>query len=183
MILLDATALSLLLNPTAKPPIDPATNLPLSDAARRLAHLEAEVQRNGDTILIPTPALAEVLVALGDAGPASLERINKSSRFKIADFDQRAAIEVAAMTREAIRAGDKRGGSASPWQKVKIDRQIIAIARVHGAERVYSDDTNVASFGGRIGLKVIPTWEFPLPPEDPQRTLFSDVSTETGSAE
>ena len=168
MILLDATAFSLMVNPDARPPNDPTTGLPVARVRERFRFLEAEAQRQRQTILIPTPALAEVLVGLGDAGPAVLDRIMRSSHFKIAEFDTRAAVEVAAMTREAIRAGDKRGGSSSDWQKVKIDRQIIAIARVQGAERVYSDDSGVASFAAAISIPVVQTWTMPLPPEDAQ---------------
>lgn len=171
MIVLDATAFALLVNPDAKPPEDPATKEPVTQVRERYGHLEAEIQRTGETILIPTPALAEVLIGLGDAGPAVLDRISRSARFKIAEFDTMAAVELAAMTREAIRAGDKKGGSASPWQKVKIDRQIIAIARARGATRIYSDDGGVATFAEQIGLEVVQTWKMPLPPVAPQRHL------------
>ncbi len=178
MILLDATAFTLLVNPAASPPLDPNSGQPVTRVAERFAHLESEVQRLSDTIIIPTPVLAEVLVGLGDAGPAVLERIGRSARFKIAEFDLMAAVEVAAMTRDAIRAGDKKDGSTSPWQKVKIDRQIIAIARVRSVERVYSDDKGVATFAARIGLTVVPTWSMPLPPEDPQPSLFETPNSE-----
>jgi hypothetical protein len=154
------------------------TGQPVTQAAQRFAYLEAQVQRTNNTIIIPTPALAEVLVGLGDAGPAVLEKIGRSSRFKIAEFDMMAAVEVAAMTRDAIRAGDKKDGSSSPWQKVKIDRQIIAIARVRGVERIYSDDQGLATFAAKIGIPVIPTWSMPLPPQDPQRGLFDATNAE-----
>lgn len=78
------------------------------------------------------------------------------------------------MTREALRAGDKRGGSAEPWQKVKYDRQIIAIARVYGANLIYSDDDGIKTFADQIGLTVVRTWELPLPPADKQIQLFGD---------
>jgi hypothetical protein len=172
MLLLDATALSLLVNPEANAPNDPATNLPVSDAGRRFQFLKTQIEKSGNTILIPTPALSEVLVSIGDAAPAVIELLNRSARFKIADFDQRAAVEVAAMTREALRAGDKKAGSPQPWQKVKIDRQIIAIARTNQVERIYSDDEGLKHFAELIGMQVVQTWEMPLPPEDAQGTLF-----------
>ena len=168
MILLDATAFALLINPKASPPIDPATGLAVVRAGDRFAFLQRQTESDGETIVIPTPALAEVLVSLEDQGPAVLERIGRSARFKIAPFDTMAAAEVAAMTRDAIRAGNKRAGSDAPWQKVKIDRQIIAIARTQGAERIYSDDQNLGSFAERLKMTVVRTWEMPLPPEDPQ---------------
>ncbi len=77
------------------------------------------------------------------------------------------------MTREAMRVGDKKDGSSSHWQKVKIDRQIIAIARVQGVRVIYSDDGGVAAFAGKIGIPVVQTWNMPLPPEDLQQNLFS----------
>lgn len=174
MIVLDATAFMLLVHPDAKPPTDPQTGAPVSQVRERFAFLEQEIQRSGETILIPAPALAEVLVGLEDDGPTVIERLSRSSRFKIADFDTMAAVELAAMTREAKRAGDKRGGSESPWQKVKIDRQIIAIARTRGATTIYSDDEGLAKFAANIGIQVVPSWSMPLPPIDPQQGLFEE---------
>ena len=78
-------------------------------------------------------------------------------------FDEIAAIELAAIEHEARGKGDKRGGSAAPWTKVKFDRQIVAIAKAHGATRFYSDDEDVIKFGTKAGLEVISTWNLPLP--------------------
>lgn len=172
MIVFDATAFMLLVHPDAKPPTDPQTGASVTQVRERFAFLEQEIQRSGETILIPAPALAEVLVGLEDAGPAVIEQLTRSARFKIAEFDTMAAVELAAMTREAVRAGDKKSGSASPWQKVKIDRQIIAIARSRGAPTIYSDDEGVAKFAASVGIQVVPTWLMPLPPVDPQPNLF-----------
>jgi hypothetical protein len=169
---LDATAFSLLVNPDTNPPIDPSTGKPATRVKARFAFLEAETQRQVETIVIPTPALAEVLVGLGEGAPAVLDRIMRSACFKIAAFDVLAAVEVAAMTQDAIRAGDKKDGSVSPWQKVKMDRKIIAITRVQGVQRIYSDDQGVAAFAERIGIHVVRTWTMPLPPDDPQQSPF-----------
>lgn len=98
-----------------------------------------------EKVIIPTPALSEVLIGAGDAAPKYLELISSSSRFKIAPFGERAAVEAAAAHREAIRAGDKKEGSPS-WQKVKFDRQIVAIAKVEGATRIYSNDDDIRRY-------------------------------------
>jgi hypothetical protein len=172
LIVFDATALMLMVHPDAMPPTDPVTGAPVSQVRERFEFLEQRIQSSGETILIPAPALAEVLVGLEDDGPAVIERLNGSARFKIAEFDTMAAVELAAMTREAIRAGDKKDGSASPWQKVKIDRQIIAIARSRGAHAIYSDDEGLARFASNVGIQVVQTWSMLLPPVDPQRALF-----------
>lgn len=181
MVLLDATAFSLLVNPTAKAPNDPASGKPVINAGKRFQFLKDEIEKSSNTILIPTPALAEVLVSIGDAAPSIIELLNRSGRFRIADFDQRAAVELAAMTREAIRVGDKKAGSSHPWQKVKIDRQIIAIARTNQVERIYSDDNGVKHFAEIIGMQVVQTWEMPLPPEEAQGKLFQIDAPEENS--
>lgn len=169
---IDATTLALLLQPEARPPTDPTTGAALTRHTERLELLVANLQRERDTLVIPTPALAEVLVRLEDSAPAVLERLNRSARFKIADFDQRAAVELAALTRDSLRSGDKFGGSDAPWQKVKLDRQIVAIARVEGASIIYSDDAGLSRFAIARGMTVIKSWDLPLP-EDPEPDLFS----------
>jgi hypothetical protein len=93
------------------------------------------------------------------------------ARIRTRPFDDRAAVETAIMTREAIAAGDKRAGSDAPWQKVKVDRQIIAIARVESATRIYSDDRNLVAFAKRLGMDVISTWDLPTP--ERERDLIS----------
>ena len=58
---------------------------------------------------------------------------------------RRAAIETAAATLAAVGRGDKRSGLAdSPWQKLKIDRQIVAIAKSRGIRVIYSTDGDMA---------------------------------------
>ncbi len=75
------------------------------------------------------------------------------------------------MTREAIEDGDKRGGGEGTWAKVKFDRQIVAIAKVEGANVIYSDDRNVQTFAAGVGISVVKVADLPLPPEDPQAPL------------
>lgn len=173
MIAFDATALALLINPSALPPLDPSTQQPVVDAKGRYELLASKIQSSKQTIIIPTPALAEVLVKAGDDAGAFIQRIDRTACFKVADFDFRAAMEVAAMTRAAIRRGDKRDGSAEPYQKIKVDRQILAIARVANAECIYSDDQNMFAFASLLGLKVVRTWELPSPPL-PDPSLFDE---------
>jgi hypothetical protein len=132
MVVFDATTLLLLLSPAVPAPVDPATGMPVEHAKERLDHLVKELEQSRTRIIVPTPALSEILVKAGAAGPAYLERLNSSAAFRIAPFDQRAAVEVAAMTRDALATGNKRGGVQGTWAKIKYDRQIVAIAKVEG---------------------------------------------------
>lgn len=162
IIVVDSTSLALLINPDANPPIDPGTGEPLKFAKERIEFLVSSLTAS-DSLIVPTPVLAEVLVKAEDGGPELLQQILDLSRIRIAPFDTKAAIEAAYMTREAAESGDKKSGSDQPWQKVKFDRQIIAIARASGALKIYSDDENLAKFAKKIGIEVISTWDLPIP--------------------
>jgi hypothetical protein len=80
------------------------------------------------------------------------------------------------MARRAIDRGDKRGDVQSTWAKVSFDRQIIAIAKVNGVDRLYSDDEDVAKHGKREGLKVISVAALPLPPPSQDEMFKTDNS-------
>ncbi|MBO1020476.1 type II toxin-antitoxin system VapC family toxin [Methylobacterium sp. SD274] len=129
----------------------------------RLTHLLATLDKEKATIIIPAPALSEVLVGAGDAAPRYLAIINASARFKVAPFAERAAVEAAAAHREAIKAGDKKEGSPS-WAKVKYDRQIVSIALVEGASVIYSNDRDIRRLAAGSSLEVVEMDELPEPP-------------------
>jgi predicted nucleic acid-binding protein len=133
------------------------------DVDARLAHLIEMLDKQKDNIVVPTPALSEVLIGAGDAAPEYLDILNKSARFRIAPFGERAAVEAAARHREAKKVDDKKEGSAS-WAKVKFDRQIIAIAKVEGAERIYSEDSDIVRLGKPEGFRVYQLVDLDPPP-------------------
>ena len=76
-----------------------------------------------------------------------------------------AAVELAALELLARKKGNKRypASDATPWQKVKFDRQIVAISKLHQVKTIYSDDNGVRSIAEEIGIKTISTWELPTP--------------------
>ncbi len=168
MPVFDATALMYFLEPDARVPLDPTTNEPVTDAKARIDFLIETLEAGHQTVVVPTPALSEVLVHAGDAGPRYLEILNSSRCFRIEPFDQRAAVELAAMTRDAIVAGDLRAGVDATRAKIKFDRQIIAIARTQGQRTIYSDDRDIAKLGNALELEIVPIHALPLPPEDTQ---------------
>ncbi len=134
--------------------------------APRLSHLLATLEKDRTTIIIPAPALSELLIGAGDAAPRYLNIISTSARFKVAPFAERAAVEAAAAHREAIKAGDKREGAPS-WAKVKYDRQIVSIALVEGASAIYSNDGDIRRIGVSTALEVICLDDLPDPPPPP----------------
>lgn len=179
MVVFDTTMLLPFLAHDVPAPISRETNTVVGSYHERIAHLVQTLEESRTKILIPTPVLSEVLVRAGPAGSDYLSQINAAAVFRIVPFDQKAAVELAVMTREAIESGDKRGGSIDSWAKVKFDRQIVAIAKSEGAKIIYSDDDNLASFAQKAGLTVIGSPNLPLPPVDPQGALFSGDEEET----
>lgn len=167
IVTLDTSVLLLFLTPSVQLPRVPGTTDPLPMARERVEHLIAELTASKARVLIPTPVLSEVLVNAGAAAAAYVDILGHSSCFRIVDFDQRAAAELAAMVRQAIDSGDLKGGSISSRQKIKVDRQIVAIAKVNKASVIYSDDQDIV----RFGLRVITTAELSLPPEAAQGSL------------
>ncbi|MHA1567341.1 MAG: type II toxin-antitoxin system VapC family toxin [Alphaproteobacteria bacterium] len=171
MVVFDTTILLPLLWPDVPEPRNPNTNQLVEGFRERINHLLETIEKSRTKIIIPTPALSEILVRTGAAGPGYLAQITAASVFRIVAFDVRAAVEVAAMTRKARDFGDKRGGADGTWNKIKFDRQIVAIARVENATALYSDDLGVRRFGEAMGMTVIGSWELELPPKNPQGSL------------
>ncbi|MCL4841629.1 MAG: hypothetical protein KJZ79_07310 [Bryobacteraceae bacterium] len=162
MIALDTTALSLLFVPGSVS-YKPGSHLPIRHGRERMDALVERAARNEDRILIPTPALSELMVRIPSRIDELLKQLRSSPWFAIEGFDAAAAVEVALRTASAIEAGDKREGSEAPWAKVKFDRQIVAIALVNGASELISDDPHVLAIGSRWGLLVKSVDDLPVP--------------------
>ncbi len=179
MVSMGAGFLGLLLHPAAKPPNDPATKRPLIRAKDRIEKLVDDLHASNERVVIPTPALCEFLVLAGNDGQQYLSELANQPSFYIRPFDQMAAVELAAMELLARAKGGKRLPTdlATPWQKVKFDRQIVAISKVHQAHTIYSDDGDVKMIAETVGIKVIPCWELQLPPSD--TPLFEGVPEST----
>lgn len=167
MIAFDANMLVWLLRP-GEAPDDPDTGLPLTFSRERIQHLVNQIDKSGVQIIIPTPALTEFLTHADQGIAPYLAIFKKNAVFRIAPFCEASAIEAAIALDRAIRAGDKRSGSASPWSKVKFDRQIVAIAKVHRVHTIYSNDHDIKTLAGAESIRVVRPHELPLPPENAQ---------------
>jgi hypothetical protein len=126
MVALDASVLLFL--------FDENTPASVPGAKERVEYLVQTLSDAGEKIIIPTPALSECLVHAGPAGPEYLAIITKQACFRVAAFDERAAVEVAVRTFQARQSGQKKGGNPDATKaKIKFDRQIVAIAAIEGA--------------------------------------------------
>lgn len=163
----DNTLLSILLNPNGGIPLDPATGQPVAMAKRRAEHLVETLGKSRQKIIIPTPASAELLTAIGPDAQQYISIIGQSRLFEIAAFDSRCAIELALLNRDVFATHDPKTPEEA-YQKVKIDRQIIAILKVAGVEFIYTDDAGMAKRARLCGITPVSTAELPLPPDDKQ---------------
>lgn len=121
-----------------------------------------DLQKSKTKIVIPTPALSEFLVGC-DA--RVLQSIHKHSSFRIVPFDERAAIEAAIMTKEAIHESDKKDPvQAATWNKIKFDRQIVAVAKVEGVDAIYSTDPHIMKHAQRAGIACFGIPDLPFAP-------------------
>lgn len=100
--------------------------------------------------------------------------MNAAAVFEIADFDERAAIELADLMRiELAQLGRRKlRDEAETWAKLKFDRQIIAIAKVWGATTIYSHDAGMRTVAKRLGIDVLRLDDLPLPLEMSQMNLL-----------
>jgi hypothetical protein len=155
MIAFDTTFLTLMFVPGAKHAI--------ADAEERIRFLISDIHGSGEKILIPTPALSEILVKSGPAKNQIATELTGSPKFQIGSFDVKSALELATMTDAAFTRGDKRDGAKGPYVKVKFDRQVVAIAKAYGARTMYSDDGDVKAICEREELPCLGVADIVVP--------------------
>ena len=171
----DNTVASILFNKRAKIPNEPGTDSPIALARERLEKLVLDLQKSKDQIVIATPVIAELLTVTGPDGIEYFNAIARSKVFEIADFDSKAALEVSFLNAVALADGDKKDGIDAPWQKIKVDRQIIAICKVKNVHTLYTDDVGLAKTATRVGIRAVGIHELPFPASEAQGNFLSDL--------
>jgi hypothetical protein len=130
-------------------------------------------------LIIPAPVVAEFLVHAHDARHEFLNKLTHSKVASIASFDYRAALECSLLTASAIAMNDRlHGATPEPGlrQKIKVDEQIVAIARVQRCETILSADPDIPRIAGRFNIAALTIEQLPLPPEAAQLTLLTPTS-------
>ena len=145
---LDATALMCLLDTRTDEFPAPDGSI-VGNMQRRMDHLVATTDQAKGSIIVPTPALAELLVGAGVQRAAMLRALESGKSMRIEPFGKMAAVQCASLDNQAISDGDKKDGVRSSWQKVKVDRQIVAIAQVARCDRIVTGDPDVEKVAGR----------------------------------
>lgn len=137
----------------------------------RLRGLLEDVQASRGLVLIPTPVLTEYLSVASEAAYREkfLAGFRNSRWVKVANYDEVAAVEAAELHRKATAARDKRHplDPRTPWQSVKVDRQLVALARVHRA-RIITGDDGVLRMAEWAGVQALRVEDLPIPDSERQ---------------
>ena len=169
----DNTFLTLLIHPDSDSPLNPSTGQPVTHIKHRIDALIDDLHKRKLTIVIPAPCLAEVLAAA--SRPMEVKAaIDAEGVLEIAPFCERCAVELAILNKKHKEEGNKRGPGRGYWQKVKLDKQIVATAKANGATVMYTDDEDQSAFALEAGMKVIHTWDLPLSHPFDQGGLFDE---------
>lgn len=181
-VAVDATTLSVLLNPRAGVPADPATGKPVELARQRILGFIALMEKERRKLIIPTPATAELLTAIGPTNADYIRVVNRKAVFESRPFDEVCAIELAFLNRDIFAALDQRN-KLEPWQKVKVDRQILAIARVANCEKILTDDGGLANRARLCDIEPVGIAGMPVPEKAKQGELQLEEHEELPSSE
>jgi hypothetical protein len=135
-------------------------------AKERIDYLIGSLQGSGERIVIPTPALAELLIAVGHSRNQILQELSRSPKFLIAPFGQKEALELALLA-EFVRkqTGKKQGESGGTWAKVKFDWQIVTIAKGQNVSTIYSEDKDIKKLAPLLDIGVKSVEDLPPPPQ------------------
>lgn len=137
----------------------------LGGVSARLKGLLEDIQAANGQLVIPVQVIGEYISGAGQAGQELLGKFLRNRLIKVASFDYVAALECAIMDRTAIASGNKRTplGREVSWQKIKIDRQIVAIAKVLNVARIISADGDIPKIAKSVGIPCLTAEDLPLP--------------------
>ncbi|NYZ15281.1 PIN domain-containing protein [Azospirillum sp. RWY-5-1] len=171
MIAVDTNVLLYLIKPDTVPPQDAPTGKPVERCQERVEFLISTLSKTRTKLVLPTPAITEMLVSTGESATAVLEVLRTMSVFRIADFDQRAALECSLLMSQHWAGRLKQLKSDVGRHRIKFDLMIVAIARVAGAREILSDDKSVKDVAAITGMPARGIADLPLPPEPDQSSF------------
>lgn len=162
MVIFDTCVLTLFIDPSSNAPIDPNTGTTVTDASQRVELLFQTLEANREQALLPAPVLAELCICFGSDFVTN--RLAQYSCFHLGEFGLRAAVEAGISLHVDRNTGAYKALAQEMGRhRLKFDRQIISIGKVHKASTIYSDDEKLKKHAIMQGLNVVSTYELPLP--------------------
>ena len=135
------------------------------DDKLRMDGLVAELKRKREPVGIPAQVFAEFLEAAKPEEAALSFNLLKTSAFKVLPYDMRAAIETTEVSRNGHAARKAQKGKNRDRQAVKVDWQIIAVAKANNARFLLSNDAGMLKEAQRSDLLCMSIADLPIPDE------------------
>lgn len=144
------------------------------DDQLRVDGLVQEMRNRREPIGMPAPVFAEFLTGLSSTEKHHAFAVFGTAAFKFLPYDKKAAVET------SMLAG-KKISSARPRQAVKVDRQIIAIAKSSGARMILTNDTEMIQESIRFEVAAMSISDLIIPDKLKQHRIeFSGEADERG---
>lgn len=129
-----------------------------------------------ESIGIPAQVWAEFLDQAGERELNATQSIFKTTAFRLLPYDLKAVME----TVEVVKAGRSARKSSKvekrPRQSVKVDWQIIAIAKANGARLLITNDVDMLAEAERSGVSCAKICDLPIPDHLRQHDLGLEKS-------
>jgi len=115
-----------------------------ANRAQEISKLIEALSSENAKVIVPTPALAQVLTHAPGRAESWMRTLNTYSCFQVHPFDDKASFELTQLLGESV---------SGLRDILRFDRQIVAIAKVYGASVLYADDEQVIQFAEACGIR------------------------------
>lgn len=140
----------------------------------RMDGLVALMRSKREPIGIPAQVWAEFLDAASEDEMSESQALLKTSAFRFLPYDMRAAVETVDVARAGRAARKSMKGKLRERQAVKVDWQIIAVAKVHRARLLLTNDGDMQIEAARSGINCCSIADLEIPDALRQHALEYD---------
>lgn len=149
------------------------------DEQLRMDGLVAVMRSKREPIGIPAQVWAEFLDAASEDEMSASQALMKTSAFRFLQYDMRAAVETVDVARAGRVARKAMKGKLRDRQAVKVDWQIIAVAKVHRARLLLTNDGDMQTEASRSGIACCSIDDLEIPDALRQHAIeYDDVPVE-----
>lgn len=144
------------------------------DEQLRMEGLVAAMRSKREPIGIPAQVWAEFLDAASEDEISQSQALMRTSAFRFLPYDMRAAVETVDVARAGRAARKAMKGKLRERQAVKVDWQIIAVAKVHRARLLLTNDRDMQTEATRSGIACCSIADLEIPDALRQHALEYD---------
>lgn len=145
---------------------------PLDQA--RMKGLLRDLRSKREPVGIPAQVWAEFIDQAGPDEISSTNSLFKGSSFRLLNYDLRSAMETVEVARNGRTTRKASNADKRPRQAVKVDWQIIAMARVYSARFILTNDEPMSKESERAGIRCLSINALEVPEELRQGSLPLD---------